>query len=316
MVSLVNAQPVPPEAAPWSLEPGPGLDVLIAREYSCVESRIFDDPHAVAELLRTPDPPLPVVRWYQPTREGNAAGRLQVSVLMTADEERTLFLRFNYCRKTLIQLQAQMRVAGAAGQLAQQFLAWHKRSEYLREYLVRANLALVMAMARRTRLVQFDAAEIISEGNVALLRAVDAFSVDHGVRFSTYACRAILRALSRTSIKHAHYRQVFPVEFDPDLEEGEWTIDGDDHADEDDLDQIRQIVNNNLADLSRIEQMVIRQRFNWEQTGNAAMTLQEIGSILGVTRERVRQIQNKALAKVRTLLTEPAGPSLLDRPQA
>jgi DNA-directed RNA polymerase specialized sigma subunit len=49
-------------------------------------------------------------------------------------------------------------------------------------------------MAKRTRLGDVDFAEIVSEGNMALMRAVDKFNVDKGFKFSTYACRAILKA--------------------------------------------------------------------------------------------------------------------------
>ena len=49
-------------------------------------------------------------------------------------------------------------------------------------------------------------AEIVSEGNMALMRAVDKFSVDRGFKFSTYACRAILKAFSRTAMKSSRHR--------------------------------------------------------------------------------------------------------------
>ena len=60
----------------------------------------------------------------------------------------------------------------------------------------------------------------------------------------------------------------------------------------------------NLADLSQVEETVIRRRFNWKQEEEHALTLEEVGQIIGVTKERVRQIQNKALMKIRSVMEE------------
>jgi DNA-directed RNA polymerase sigma subunit (sigma70/sigma32) len=49
---------------------------------------------------------------------------------------------------------------------------------------------------------------------------------------------------------------------------------------------------------------VIRRRFNWEQTETSPLTLEEVGQIIGVTKERVRQIQNKALTKIRHVMED------------
>ena len=183
-------------------------------------------------------------------------------------------------------------------------IEWHRRFEHYREYLVRTNLALVLAMAKRTRLGDVDFAEIVSEGNMALIRAVDKFNVERGFKFSTYACRAILKAFSRTAMKHSRHRTRFPVEFDPDMEKSDWVDKKRDVVEEDCIDELKQIVERNLAELSDTEQTVLRRRFNWEQTEEQPLTLEEVGQIIGVTKERVRQIQNKALAKIRKLMEE------------
>jgi RNA polymerase sigma factor (sigma-70 family) len=193
---------------------------------------------------------------------------------------------------------------GLTPQLAELVLEWHRRFEHFREYLVRTNLALVLAMAKRTRLGDVDFAEIVSEGNMALLRAVDKFNVDRGFKFSTYACRAILKAFSRTSMKHSRHRTRFPVEFEPDYEKSDWIDKKRDEVEEDCVDELKQIVDRNLADLSDVEQTVIRQRFNWQQAQDSPLTLEEVGKIIGVTKERVRQIQNKALAKIRAVMED------------
>jgi len=181
---------------------------------------------------------------------------------------------------------------------------WHRKFEHFREYLVRTNLALVLAMAKRTRLGDVDFAEVVSEGNMALLRAVEKFSIDRGFKFSTYACRAILKAFSRAALKANKHRTRFPVDFDPELEKSDWADRRRDAVEDDCIDELKAIVDRNLADLTNVEQTVIRQRFNWQQAQESPLTLEEVGRIIGVTKERVRQIQNKALLKIRHVMED------------
>ena len=204
----------------------------------------------------------------------------------------------------LTQAQRKARTEGLTKELAEEIVEWHRRYELYREYLTRTNLALVLAMAKRTRLGDVDFSEVVSEGNMALLRAVEKFNVDRGFKFSTYACRAILKAFSRTSMKSSRYRLRFPVEFEPDLEKSDWADTRRDQVEEDCLDELRAIVDRNLADLSTVEETVIRRRFNWEQKDDSPLTLEQVGQIIGVTKERVRQIQNKALAKIRGVMED------------
>src|SRR5690606_39220804 len=138
----------------------------------------------------------------------------------------------------------------------------------------------------------------------ALLRSVEKFNVERGFKFSTYACRAILKAFSRTAQKASRYRTRFPVEFEPDLEKSDWAEQKRDMVEEDGVDELKAIVERNLADLSSVEETVIKRRFNWEQEDDAPLTLEEVGKIIGVTKERVRQIQNKALAKIRQVMED------------
>jgi RNA polymerase sigma factor (sigma-70 family) len=105
-------------------------------------------------------------------------------------------------------------------------------------------------------------------------------------------------------MKHSRHRTRFPVEFEPDLEKSDWIDKKRDVVEEECIDELKQIVDRNLADLSDTEQTVIRRRFNWEQKEQTPLTLEEVGQIIGVTKERVRQIQNKALTKIRKLMEE------------
>jgi RNA polymerase sigma factor (sigma-70 family) len=283
------------------------VESILTASYAFMDSPIFKHKNIEKELFTFDDqqePALPLTSWYQPTREDLEKQQNGTPQLMSAAEERQMFLRFNFAKRKLTSLQKKVKQQGVTPELAGQVIEWHRRFEHFREYLVRTNLALVLAMAKRVRLGDVDFAEIVSEGNMALLRAVDKFNVDRGFKFSTYACRAILKAFSRTAMKANRHRNKFPVEFEPDLEKSDWADKRRDQVEEDCIDELKTIVDRNLADLSTVEETVIRRRFNWDQSDDSSLTLEDVGKIIGVTKERVRQIQNKALAKIRAVMED------------
>ena len=105
-------------------------------------------------------------------------------------------------------------------------------------------------------------------------------------------------------MKHSRHRQRFPVEFEPDLEKSNWLETKRGSVREDCVFELKVIVDRNLADLTDVEQTVLKRRFNWEQNESSPLTLEQVGRIIGVTKERVRQIQNKALAKIKQVMEE------------
>jgi len=270
------------------------------------QRQIFDEAPAIQQ---------PDTSWYHPVMDNaseDKAGKNVGTVLLTAKEERALFLQFNYCRCRVAQLREQLKdQESIPTDKARELLYWHRHAERYRDQIAQTNLALVLAMAKRTRMNEVDFADLVSEGNMALLRSVDKFDVSRGFKFSTYACRAILKAFSRAGVKFSKYRQMFPTDFDPKLEKSDYLEQKRDREEEDSIDEIRQIVKSNRADLSDIEQEVIEHRFAIKQQPGEhqpakdqgqPMTLEQVGKIIGVTKERVRQIQNKALEKIRFTL--------------
>lgn len=280
------------------------VEPLLALEYAYMDSPLFKTKNIESQLFNETLPDLPLVAWYAPTRDDVNTAVTGTPQLMKTPEEQLMFRRFNYAKRKLKILKKHILADGLTNDLARQMIDWHAKMEHLREYLVRTNLALVLAMAKRTRLGDVDFSEIVSEGNMALLRAVEKFNVDRGFKFSTYACRAILKGFSRTAQKHNRHRTRFPVEFEPEMEKSDWSEQKRDSVEEDLVGELKTIVERNLAELTDVEQTVIRRRFNWQQEQPTPLTLDEVGQIIGVTKERVRQIQNKALMKIRRLMED------------
>ncbi len=265
------------------------------------ERRIFDD----APAIERPD-----TSWYHPVMENVSDSTLPKNmgtVLLTAAQERVLFLQFNYCRYRVVKLKDKLGDSSTTSRQAYPILHWDRRAEQYRELVAQTNLALVLAMAKRTRMNDVEFSDLVSEGNMALLRAVDKFDVSRGFKFSTYACRAILKAFSRTGVKLSKYRQLFPTDFDPKLEKSDFLQRKRDGVEDDCVDEIRRIIGDNCAELTDLEQSVIEHRFSLSpcQTKKREydpLTLDQVGKIIGVTKERVRQIQNRALEKIRLSL--------------
>jgi len=222
------------------------------------------------------------------------------SVLSTADEMH-LFLQYNYARYRLGKLaEAQNRRLSITR--ARLMIEWYQKAKIARSNLVRANMALVLSMAKRTRIPNVEFSELVSEGNMALLRSVEKFDVARGFKFSTYACRAILKSFNRLATKTGRYRQHFPTEFDPELERSDYDVHKHQIQWDDSLDALREILSNNRARLSEVEKTIVMERFAISTRGKGR-TLAEVGRLVGLTNERVRQIQNLALDKIRCALS-------------
>jgi RNA polymerase sigma factor (sigma-70 family) len=294
----------------------------------------FHLPGAAERIYGAAEITRPDVTWYRPLMDdfistrsrGGRPPRAQSSVLLTGAQERVLFMKYNFARFSISEIQKQAASRALTLAEARSILRWHAIANQYREQLAETNLALVLAMAKRVRLSEVDFADLIGEGNMALMRSVDKFDCGRGFKFSTYACRAILKAFSRHGIKVTTHKKRFGAEYDPAFERSNHIEMVRATHERECADEVRHIVTSNKADLSDIEIKVIRHRFGLDsasiapaasyatdaslsgmggQTATAeseALTLEQVGQVIGVTKERVRQIQNKALEKIRIAL--------------
>jgi len=270
----------------------------------------FKDPEAPVKLF----PDLFSTASARPWRNAADDSARQIDVATSASatlstaEEQTLFQRLNYARYRLAKILERFDGKRLTAAATRELLWWKSQATQARCAIVQANMPLVLAMAKRTRLGNIDYAELISEGNMALLRSVDKFDCARGFKFSTYACRAILKSFSRVAMKIGRYRGRFPVEFDPSLEKSDYLEQQRVNHEAECVEELRGIIRSNAASLNDVEVQVIQARFALGQIGgmtdDAPRTLEQVGLLIGVTKERVRQIQNRALAKLRDTLQD------------
>ncbi len=301
------------KSSPMALELGTpaGLSELerlayarIPAKVDYVPSEMFSQAGAEREFLGPEADGIEIPNWtsFPEVVEDAKPVRAVKRGKLSGKEEILLFLRYNYIRCRLAGLVQEQLKRATLGR-AKEMVVWYERAMKTRADLVRANLALVLAMAKRTRIPNVDFSEIVSEGNMALLRAVEKFDAGRGFKFSTYACRAILKSFNRMATKTGQYYQRFPAEYDPDKEKSDYDTKRHEFQQADTIESVRDVLMKNRAKLTEVERTVVMERFAMNPA-ERRMTLAEVGKMVGLTNERVRQIQGCALSKLRRAMKD------------
>ena len=183
--------------------------------------------------------------------------------------------------------------------------AYWKREYYgFRDRVVLGNRKLIYRAVRQWTPAATWADDMMGDCQVVLIQAVAAYNPWLGVRFSTYAFTCLLRALSRQSQRRAADRlsKSLPLEALPDGEPRDRDGAKPPAAGTPGVDEY-------LRDghdlLSSREKQVLRRRFRLDDRPKGG-TLAQVGRELGLSKERVRQVQASALCKLRKALREEA----------
>lgn len=213
------------------------------------------------------------------------------------EEEKQAFSELKYLQITLSNLRSSKRKDPEI------FAQTMREYEQVRTRIVNANIALVVSVVRQAWGQEGTNSEIVVEAMPTLLSCVEKFKPDRGYKFSTYLTAALLKFLSRRAERNNKRNKRFWVNGEIVSKLLSQHSPGVDQDLRDALMDLESVLSVNLAGLNELEAFVVRLRFALGEKVKEPKTLEEIGEIIGVTKERVRQIQRHALWKLRISLT-------------
>ena len=217
--------------------------------------------------------------------------------LLTREQEVWLFRKFNYLKYKAVKLRDQLDPERPNARLMDQIERLYEEIVELKNRLVRSNLRLVVSIAKRRVSPGDGFFDLVSDGNMSLIRAVEKFDYARGNKFSTYASWAIMKNYART-IPDEHRRRDRFRATDTEFLQTAADRREDEYQQRLAASDRMQQVGRFLDRLDSREQTIIIRRYGLDHE-REPQTLKEVGSALGVTKERVRQIEAKALEKLR-----------------
>lgn len=275
--------------------------LLIDQPIEYVESDEFLASDAEQKILADdPDIVLPAIEAPRTGTELPAyLSDLYGSPVLTREQEQFLFRRMNFLKCQAAQVRAGLSRSRQKARDMERIEELLEQSLAIKNMLIRCNLRLVVSVARKHRRDSGGFFEMISDGNMTLIRAIEKFDYRRGNKFSTYATWALMRSYARSVPAEGKQLDRFRTGSDA-LLDGEMDERSTVREDESRARHQQRTIESILDQLNEREQEAISLRFALEGQSEP-LTLEQIGDRLGVSKERARQIINTGLEKLRTI---------------
>jgi RNA polymerase sigma factor (sigma-70 family) len=276
---------------------------LLEKPLDYISHESFDDPACQQDILAD----MPDVDRFEAARQAIRVPKdappelasLYEMPLLTREQEAHLFRKMNYLKHQASKLRTMLEPSRARGEDLAAIEQVQEQAQKIKEMLVNCNMRLVVSIAKRHAGQGDNFFDLLSDGNMSLLRAVEKFDYSRGNKFSTYASWAIMKNFARSIPEEKHRRERYVTGHEEVFNDAP-----DNRSDEHEVvasaEQATHKVNRLLEYLDPRERQIVRMRAGLE-SGTEAMTLEKIGEQLGITKERVRQLNVRAMKKLRTL---------------
>lgn len=283
---------------------------LLEQPLDYIYNESFDDPSQEEEILA----PMPDEDKFEAARQKLRVPKdvplelvsLYEMPLLSKPQEQHLFRKMNFLKHKANQLRNELLlpdgridVAGLRTPDLDEIEALQNEANRVKELLINCNMRLVVSIAKRHIAQSDNIFELISDGNISLIRAVEKFDYSRGNKFSTYASWAIMKNYARSIPEEKNRRERYVTGHEQVFEAAP-----DNRSDEHECiaaaQQASYKVNRMLEYLDPRERQIIRMRAGLDND-TGGMTLEKIGEELGITKERVRQLNVRAMKKLRSL---------------
>jgi len=278
------------------------VEKLLKSEIDFVADPLFYSAGVESEMLNPPE-----LRGFDSKPAGSFAGakdlpvhmiRLCETPLLSASEERALFRKFNYMKYRANAIRATLNPRRVDLKKLQEAEHWLQSANRVRDEIIRANVRLAVSVVKKFASPQCSFDEILSDGILTMMKAVEKFDYRFGFRFSTYAFRSIARTAYRSVNDRQRHRKMEPdgTELLLGIQDSRPTS----HRPERDWESMQSQLLGLLSQLDEREQWILHCRFGLGDQPKAR-PFQSIADELGLSKERVRQLEKRAIDKLREM---------------
>ncbi len=219
--------------------------------------------------------------------------------LLTPEQERALFQRVNYLRYRALRILERCQDERISQWDMERARGLLRAANWHRDLIVKANVRLVISIVKKFVNPQCGFDDLLSDGIMALIRSVDKFDYQLGFRFSTYATQVV----RRNSYRYVMERQEERLKVTNSI--GESGLDVEEEQSSSSMSEqrwhtLRKHLKDLMEQLDKREKLIVRARFSLGGH-RRVQTLQKLADRLGISKERVRQLEKRALDKLQTL---------------